>query len=172
MEIIKNNFASEEKLIDVTCPYCESVLRCTEEEKRTQLCPVCGHNLYEEPRQELLYCEECDHDFYDSTPKGVGAYGVYYTTCPLCGNIVYYDDGIDVTADNLKLEYFSEPKKAKHVDFSDIKKFVQIGVDYLKDNPDENYHFSATGDSFVLVTRDDNEFYVMYTDNYRDVWVN
>lgn len=171
MEVIKNNFASEEKLIDVTCPHCGSVLRCTEEEKRTQSCPVCGYGLYKEPRKEQLYCEECGHDFYDSTPKRVGAYGIYYTTCPICGATVYYDDGIDVTAENLKLEYFSELKNAKHVDFSEIKKFIQIGVDYLKNNPDANFHYDATGDSFVLVTRDDDEFYVMYTDNYRDVWV-
>ena len=174
MEVIKNNFEATE-MIEMSCPHCGSILKCTVEEKENDVCPICSYPLTERSTnvnmpKRFLECEKCDHGFF-ATPDGIGLYGLYYTYCPKCGAITYFDDGIEVNAENLKLEHFSEPKDGLHVDFSEIKKFVQIGVNYLKNNPDENYHYSATGDSFILVTRDENEFYVMYTDNYRDVWV-
>lgn len=168
MEVIKNGLSSD-KLIEVTCDHCHSVLRCTELEVNHCNCPVCGKPL----RTEALYfCENCGHHFSTTSPMEIGVYGEYYVECPRCRQRVYLDDGIDITTDNLKLEYFSSHEDAKPVEFPEIKAWIDKGIKHLKENPDENYYYTATGDSFVLVTRDGEEFYVMYSNNYRDVWIN
>jgi len=173
MEIIKNGFNSEE-LIEVTCPHCGSILRCTEEEKRTLPCPICGHNLntgIESPKLTFAHCDKCDYDFNtDENPK-IGTYGEYYITCPLCRDRVYLGDGIDITVDNLKLEYFYSYEDAIPIKFPEIKTWIDKGIKHLKENSDENCYYTATGDSFVLVMRDGEEFYVMYTNKYKDVYI-
>lgn len=167
MEIIKNGFDSEE-LIEVTCEHCGSILRCTEEERKHYDCPVCGRPLCSET---LYFCEYCAHHFPATSPIEVGVYGEFYTLCPKCGRTVYLDDGIDVTADNLKIEYFSSKENGKHVEFPQIKRWIKTGIEFLKKNPEEYLYYTASGDSFIMVTRDDGEFYVLYTDNYKDVYM-
>ena len=167
MEIIKNNLTKD--TIEVECSKCGSILRCTEDEKNNLPCPVCGASLSKEEKVYLI-CEECGHAFHASKTNEVGEYGCYYTYCPSCKKKVYLDDGIDVTADNLKIEYFHH-SGGKKVDFEEIKSWINTGVKFLKQNPNESYYFTASGNSFVLITRDEDEFYVMYTDNYRDVYL-
>lgn len=177
MEIIKNNY-NQTQMLEVTCPHCSSILRCTPEEKENSSCPICGRPLSHtkdstnthSPKE--LYCDKCDHNFFVTDYEGVGMYGGYYSHCPKCGAIVYADDGIEVNTENLTIEHFSSlGEDAKKVDFPEIKKWIKIGVNYLKNNPDEFMWYICSGDSFVLVSRDDNEFFVMWTNNYRDVWV-
>ena len=169
MEIIENNLAKN--TIKVECSKCGSILRCTEDEKNNLPCPVCGASLSEKEKEKIyLICEECGHAFHASEADGVGEYGCYYTYCPICKEKVYLDDGIDITTDNLQLEYFGS-RNGKSVDFKEIKSWINIGVKYLKQNPNEHYYYTASGDSFILVTRDEDEFYVMYTNNYRDVYL-
>ena len=166
MEIIKRR--SDEGLIEVTCSHCGSILRCTGEEKKTLPCPVCGDKLND--GDDLLRCDRCDYKFSKTEPEGIGEYGSYYTFCPECGEKVYMDDGIDVTVENLKLDYFS-PMGGKEVTFPRIKSWIAEGIRFLEDNPDENTYYTASGDSFIFICRDVGDFYVMYTNKYRDVYI-
>ena len=177
MEVIKNN-CSQAQMLEVTCPHCGSILRCTLEEKENSSCPVCGRSLSHtedstnthSPKE--LHCDKCNHNFFVTDYEGIGMYGEYYSYCPECCAIVYADDGIEVTTENLALEYFSPlGEDAKKISFPEIKKWIKTGVDYLKSHPGEYMWYICSGNSFVLVSRDDNEFYVMWTNNYRDVWV-
>lgn len=168
MEIIKNNYINKE-LIDVTCPYCNSILKCTTEEYHNSSCPVCGNSLND---NKIIYCEDCEEETYYDKPSGIGQYGLYYVKCSNCGKPIYLDDGIDVTIDNLKLEHFSPSSEdAVNIGFDAIKKWIEYGVNYLKKHPDEHICYTASGDSFVIVTRDDDEYYVAFTNNYMDVWL-
>lgn len=169
MEIIKDAYAEE--LIEVTCPNCGSILRCTEEERKNRPCPVCGGDLsgYDYER-ELLTCEECGHVFY-AVPEGIGQYGLFYTYCPECNEMVFFDKNIDVTTQNLKPEFFASFSNGTKIGFKDIKKWIAIGVNFLKQNPDEPFYYTASGNSFVLITRDEDEFHVVYTNDYKDVYI-
>lgn len=166
MEVIKRR--SDEELIEVTCSHCGSILRCTGEEKRTLPCPVCGHQLNN--GDDLLQCDRCNYKFSTAEPEGIGAYGCYYTFCPECGETVYMGDGIDVTIENLRLDYFS-PMGGKEISFPQIKSWIAEGIRFLKDNPDENIYYAASGDSFIFINRDVGDFYVMYTNKYKDVYI-
>ena len=42
---------------------------------------------------------------------------------------------------------------------------------YLKQHPDEWAYYTCSGDSFVLVAKDDEEYFVMYTNDYKDVYL-
>ena len=167
MEIIKNGFNTNE-LIEITCEHCGSVLRCTEEERNHCDCPVCGRPLHTET---LYFCENCEHHFSPTSPIEVGTYGEFYTTCPICRQKVYLDDGIDITVDNLKPEHFCYKDNGNYIKFSEIKEWIKEGINFLKQNPDEYFRYTASGDSFVLITREDDEFYVVYTDDYKDVYM-
>ena len=160
MEIIKDAYAEE--LIEVTCPDCGSILRCTEEERKNRPCPVCG--------ADLDNCEKCEHVFY-AVPEGIGQYGLFYTYCPECNEVVFFDKNIDVTTQNLKPEFFASFSNGTKIGFKDIKKWITIGINFLKQNPDEPFYYTASGDSFVLITRDEEEFHIVYTNDYKDVYI-
>ena len=169
MEIIKNNHNDKNNYIEITCPHCFSVLKCTPEEYDTLPCPACSKPLNE---KGIINCEHCNTEIYYDKPDGIGEYGLYYVKCPECNKSTYLDDGIDVTTDNLKLEYFSlMSENAVPIEFSKIKDWIKEGVEYLKQNPDEYYCSRMSGDSLVMVTKEDNDFYVVYTNDYRDVYI-
>lgn len=179
MEVIKNNY---NELINVTCHHCGSILRCTQEEQNTCACPICGKSLKDHVEEnsnsekeevyEMLECEKCGHEFL-SSPEEAGEYGLYYTYCPRCNAPVYFNEGIDITADNLKKEHFySMGEGAKEVSFLEIKEWIKKGINYLKKSDDHSwYWYTCSGDSLVLVTRDEDEFYVMWTNKYKDVFL-
>ena len=170
MEIIKNNYIKEGKLIEVTCPSCGSVLKCTKDEKLTLPCPLCGSSLEGEPKyKEELHCK-CGHRF-NASPEGVGEYGLYYATCPNCNEPNYFDDGIEVTSNNLSLEHFASFNNGSHIEFKTIKDWISKCIKFLKENPNEYIRYICSGDSFVLVKKEDDEFYVMYADNYKEVYL-
>ena len=166
MEVIKNNYNSNE-LIEITCEHCNSILRCTEEEMYHSNCPVCGWSL----RPMVSYCcDHCNYHFSTTSLPKIGEYGQYYVECPMCKKRVYLDrEGIDITIDNLELDYFSSSTKGKHIEFSQIKGWIDRGLKYLKDNPSEYFHYSVSGDSFVVILKDDDEFYVIYSDNFKEL---
>lgn len=173
MEVVKYNNVKE--LIEIACPACGSILRCTPKEREKLPCPVCGHTLMEEletktEKGEHLLCETCNYEFYSSISDGIGVEGLFYTYCPECGEKVYWDDGIDITAQNLQIEHFY-PEGGKPIDFPTVKKWIATGVAFLKKNPDCRYHYTASGDSFILILREEDEYYVMYTNNYKYVYL-
>jgi len=171
MEVIKDAYAEE--LIEVTCPHCGSILRCTKEEKENCPCIVCGGDLNEQEygdKRELLTCDHCKHVFY-GIPEEIGEYGLYYTYCPECLGKVFFDDGIDVTVENLKLEFFSSSNDGKKIDFKIIKKWISQGISYLKREPDEKFWHALSGDSAVFIIKEDDKYYVIYTDDYKDIYI-
>ena len=170
MEIIKNNHNNENNYIEITCPHCLSVLKCTPEECKTLPCPVCHKPLNE---KETTICELCGSEIHYDHIDGIGEYGLYYVICPECLGKTYIDDGIDVNTENLAIEHFANySEDSKHIEFPRIKDWIKEGVEYLKQNPDEYYCSRMSGDSLIMVTRDDDVFYVVYTNDYRDVYIN
>ena len=163
MEIIKNNYRKDEELIEVICPYCGSLLRCTSEERDFSPCPVCGEPL-------IFVCEHCGEEVHEPTID-VGMYGLYYIKCPYCDNVNYLDDGVDVTVDNLELKHFNDNTNAVKIDFLTIKKWIREGINVLKNNPNRHNYYVAGGDGLVLVTKDDENYWVIVSNNYKDAWL-
>lgn len=170
MEIIQNNYAENAELITVQCGNCNSILRCTVSELKNQ-CPCCGNPLspqYDEKKS--FCCDDCDYEFF-AVPEGEGYCGLYYAFCPKCGQLIYSEEGIKITVKNLEMKHFDSSEDGVHIDFPTIKGWIKVGVSYLTRNPDECFYYCSTGDGFLFITRDDEEFYIMYTNNYKSTFI-
>lgn len=53
----------------------------------------------------------------------------------------------------LDLEPF--PANAAKIGQADLERWINEGITYLDDHPDESVYYTASGDSLVLVTRED-----------------
>lgn len=53
----------------------------------------------------------------------------------------------------LNLEPF--PTTAAKIDQATLERWIDEGIAYLDDHPDESVHYTASGDSLVLLTRED-----------------
>ena len=171
MEIIKDAYAEE--LIEVTCPHCGSILRCTQDEKESCPCIICGGDLNEQEygdKRELLTCDHCEHVFY-GIPEEIGEYGLYYTHCPECSEKVFFDYGIEVTTENLELKHFSSFSDGIKINFRKIKNWISQGISYLKKEPDEKFWHALSGDSAVFIIKEDDKYCVIYTNDYKDVYI-
>ena len=170
MEIIKNNYFYEKnKEITVHCKHCNSILKCTQYEYEHLPCPCCGL-----PFQEVheAICDNCNNQFtYSPEECDTGAYGLYTIKCPECNHTVELNEGIDLTTENLEEKHFSNFSDGVDINFDTIKKWIKRGIDYLNTHTDEYMYYTSGGNTFVLVHRDDDEFYVMYTNNYNDVYL-
>lgn len=178
MEVIKNNHVSSDKLIYVQCKHCNSVLKCTESELNLP-CPCCGHSLKEDSLEKedckITICNNCGRTFeYDLDNCDIGEYGLYYIHCPHCDHYdcIEEEEGIELNIDNLREEHFADHSNGKPVDFSEIKRWIKIGITFLKSNPDQFVYFTMSGDSFIMIFREGDEFGVVYTNDYEDVYLN
>ena len=84
----------------------------------------------------------------------VGELGNYYYVCPCCGERTYLDSGIELNKDNIRFpqHYCST---ASGIDISDdkIDKMVKKCIERIE-KIDSNFSYTATGNTFVLVTRE------------------
>lgn len=68
MKIIRDNNVKED-VREYSCPYCESIIECTEEEYKTEKCPCCGKPLNTDI-DDTIFLSNVDFDDLIKT-KGV-----------------------------------------------------------------------------------------------------
>lgn len=112
-------------------------------------------------------CEKCGavlsyESIYDTH---VGEFGARYITCPYCDDEIMTDEeGINITVDNLKEEYFTDFTNGANIDFKQVKSWIEEGVKHLDyDEPDAEYYFAGSGNAFVCVFRGDGDECDYYT---------
>ena len=150
MKVLKNNYETYETKEEerVVKPY-----------PRTHICDYC--------RSELEY---------DKSDLRVGALGAIYLDCPLCRKenmLDDHEDSITLTKDNIEFptHFWHTSKENGAVDCctnKEIKKCINVAIDYFRKNKDEFAWYSASGNLHVTVFRyDGDEIYnVIVTKDY------
>lgn len=82
------------------------------------------------------------------------------------------DDAIDIYASNVKYptHFTVSSKDFRAIEISDeeINKWIQQGIEYFRENKDEYYYFTGSGNTLVHIYRfdDDEEYYVVVSKDY------
>ena len=105
--------------------------------------------------ENIYMCNNCMSKVdVDDDDLQIGELGNYYYICPCCGEKTYLDSGIELNKDNIRFpqHYCST---ASGIDISDnkIDKMVKECIDRIE-KIDSNFAYTATGNTFVLVTRE------------------
>ena len=131
---------------------CEFFIECIKKEA-PYLCEYCGEELHGEVQ--------------------VGQLGLKYIHCDNCGEDSYNEDlgEIELTKDNLHFPQHYYCFK-NGIDQSDewIDKQVRKGLEYLKNNPTEDFVELGTGNTNICITKyeDDEEYRVVVSKGYYD----
>ncbi len=122
-------------------------------------------------------CSECGSEFeIDEDDVEVGVMGLYELKngCPCCGEEVEIDDRIDLTSDMLRFpQHYYSFENGVNLSDEEIDKYVKDCIEALR-NSDDNYHCVATGNSFIIVFKnnEEEEFNIFVCKNYYESDVN
>ena len=124
-----------------------------------------------------IECENCGSVLEVSREDThTGWLGLQFVTCPCCDyemNIEEFDDdAIDICASNVEYptHFTVSSKDFRAVEISDeeINEWIQEGIQYFRENPEE-YSFSmGSGNSMVHMYKfdEDKEYYVIVSKDY------
>lgn len=149
MKVLKNNFTVEETYIEENIkPY-----------PRPHTCDDCGSELE-----------------YDESDLHMGFLGCMYLTCPLCNYENMIEDNennITLTKDNVEfpVHFWHTSKETGAIDScnnKEVKDAIHEAIDFLRNNKDEYYWFTAHGNLFVIVFKHsgDESYDVLVTNDY------
>ena len=106
----------------------------------------------------------------------IGWLGLPFVTCPCCNYEMYVeefdDDAIDICASNVKypthFTISSKEFRAIEIPDEEINKWIQQGIEYFRENPEEYSYFVASGNSVVHMYKfdGDEEYYVIVSKDY------
>jgi hypothetical protein len=139
-----------------------------------------NHNNDNEDLPIQITCEHCNSKL-EITKKDtyIGCYGVRFIKCPCCGKesaVVEMKDAI-LTVDNIDFPvHFHHTCKENHavgITNEEIIKRIKEGVEYFRRHKNEEYWFTASGDTFVILFRydEDQEYDVIVTKNYYETYI-
>ena len=131
---------------------------------------------YTNETNNKMVCEHCTSELeYDESDIEIGDYGCAVVTCPLCKYKNFLDDGkhdLNLTMHNVEFpNHFHHTSTENAVDCMDnehIKDCIRKGIDYFRNNNNENYWFTACGNTYINVTRweGDESYDVVVTCDY------
>ena len=119
-------------------------------------------------------CEHCKSELeYERSDMRIGAFGLYYIDCPLCGkdSALYEEDCLTLTMDNIEFPthfYHTSVGTGAVNNFNreEIEKYIRQGINYFRKNKDEYSWFCRTGCLHIEVRRwDGDEMYEVITTN-------
>lgn len=124
-----------------------------------------------------LKCENCKSVLEVSREDThIGYLGLPFVTCPCCNyemNVEEFDDdAIDICASNVKypthFTVSSQEFGAVKISDEEINKWVQQGIEYLRNNPEEYSYLIGSGNSMVHIYKfdGDKEYYVIVSKDY------
>lgn len=112
-----------------------------------------------------VVCDRCGSELeYEKEDTRIGYLGVTHLDCPLCGEEIMLEGNeqdIFLTKDNIKFPthfyHFSKETGAKEIPSYRIEEYIRKGIDFLRENKEEFYWYSGTGDSRIFVFRYDGD---------------
>lgn len=129
-------------------------------------------------------CDECLSEFVieseDDIKELKGKYGwsgLLNVICPCCGERTVVDYSIKLTKDNVEypkhFAFFKERNKV-HIEDDNVQKKLRELIERME-NPlkkDTDFLYTAYGDMFLIVFREDDGYYAVVTHNYEDCYIN
>lgn len=115
-------------------------------------------------------CTECHAELkfaFDDTY--IGAYGVRYLKCPVCGEeIITGIDGIDLTYDNVEfpIHFYKTGEEAVDIPDEQIQKWVRRGLSAFKNGEARDFWYSGTGNAFMIILAMEDEYCIYVMKNY------
>lgn len=140
-----------------------------------------SHQVSEQtkPRVEKvnLECENCGSVLEVSREDThIGWLGLPFVTCPCCNYEMdieeFEDDAINICASNVKypthFTVSSKDFRAIEISNEEINKWIQQGIEYFRNNPEEYYWYVGSGNTWVHIYRydEDKEYYVIVSKDY------
>ena len=125
-------------------------------------------------------CENCSSELeYDESDITIGVYGAAHIRCPLCeyNNMLEDEEyDIDLTKDNIEypIHFYHTSKELGAIDICDnkhVKEAINDAIRYFRNNKNETYWLTASGNMHVIVFRFDEEYDVVVTDNYYSTYI-
>lgn len=144
-------------------------------------------NNYDKPKQEKkqkhkveqvkVKCKNCGSVLeVERQDVHTGWLGFKYVTCPCCKyemEVEEFDDEAEtIYASNLKYPtHFTLSDKnfgAIEIDNEKINEWIQRGIRFLRENKEEYYYFTGSGNTFVHIYRfdEDEEYYIVVSKDY------
>lgn len=115
-------------------------------------CPRCQKNI---TLVETTTCSECDEEY--AVSPYIGAYGAKYVKCPRCGNEEWFDDGIELTQENITFpqHFFRFGDGGKQMSDDETTKWVRECISRLKQGDD--FYYINSGDTLCIALKTDDE---------------
>lgn len=122
-----------------------------------------------------IKCDKCESELeYEKSDIKIGAYGCPEIICPLCGMKIplYDEEELVLTRENISFPthfwHTSKETGAVEVPKWEIEERIRKGIDWLRNNKEEFFWFTESGDSYVEVRRyDGDEVYnIFVSKNY------
>lgn len=116
-------------------------------------CPCCQNNIA--LLSETITCGECDEEY--AVNPYIGAYGAKYIKCPRCGNEEWFDDGIELTQENIVYpqHFFRFGDGGKQMSDDETTKWVRECISKLKQGDD--FYYINSGDTLCIALKTDEE---------------
>lgn len=140
---------------------CGAKLAYTEDDIHTNvgdefiICPRCQNHIFFVDREPATVCSECGTEF-EASPY-IGAYGAKYVKCPRCGNEEWYNDGIELTQENITFpqHFFRFGDGGKQMSDDETTKWVRECISRLKQGDD--FYYINSGDTLCIALKTDEE---------------
>ena len=124
-----------------------------------------------------IECENCGSVLEVSREDThIGWLGLPHVKCPCCNYEMdveeFEDDAIDICASNVKypthFTVSSKDFRAVEIPDEEINEWIQEGIQYFRENPEEYSFFMGSGNSMVHIYKfdEDKEYYVIVSKNY------
>ena len=122
--------------------------------------------ISEQKKINRVECEWCKALLeYEPEDLEYKELGCAYVKCPLCHKESMVDEEINLTPENIEFpkhfhHFHQSVEGAKHISIGEIYNQVRLGMQYLKNNPNEYLWYTMTGDTLIWVsTEDESDMY-------------
>ena len=148
--------ASDLTPIGDNCEFIIENIENEQHENKTYLCEYCSEELHGEPQ--------------------VGHLGLKYIHCDHCGEDSYNEEfgEIKLNKDNLNFpQHYYNFNNGKDITDEEINDKVRKCLEYLENNPTEDFVEYGTGNTNICVTRydGDDEYRVVVSKGYYDTYI-
>lgn len=128
-----------------------------------------------------LKCENCESELeIEEEDTYIGALGSFHIKCPCCGYEIMLDkpNPIVLTKDNLEFpaHFFHTNKELRNVVEVvpyEIVKEIKRGIEWFRENKDEDNWYTSYGDVFVSVYRyeGDEDYFVIVAKDFYETYI-
>lgn len=129
-------------------------------------------------KNNKIVCETCQSELeYDKSDIQYGEFGCAYIMCPLCDKKIFldYEEPICLTVDNIVFpqHFHHASQDAVEISAKEIQEWIKEGIDYFRENKNEDYWYRQSGDTHVAIYRygGDKDYNTIVTKDYYETYI-